>query len=121
MDITLLDNPRWHALNSHQRHLAVWGKIAVRYQPGVLKGAALQDNDPAGFLDLIRLVEPDETIGMLGMTLPEDLPGWQVMWEGLVPQMVCEQLKPASRVEPIPSAATLHTLMKYWSYPHPYS
>jgi hypothetical protein len=41
MNVKLLDNPAWYALNSHHRHLAIWGNIAARYQPGTLISGAM--------------------------------------------------------------------------------
>lgn len=44
MDLSLLDNAGWYALNSHHQHLAIKGKAAVRYQPDVFFGAAVLEN-----------------------------------------------------------------------------
>jgi ribosomal protein S18 acetylase RimI-like enzyme len=100
MDLNLLDNPGWYALNSHHRHLAIWGKIAARYQPGTLVAAAMFVYNLSGFSDLRDLVEMGESIGVLG-ALPEDLPGWEVLETGLIPQMICTELKPTSHVDAI--------------------
>lgn len=35
MNLTLLDNPIWQALNSYHRDLAIFGKIAACYQPEI--------------------------------------------------------------------------------------
>jgi len=64
MNLALLDNPGWHALNSYHRHLAIWGKVAVRYQPGTLFAAAMPENDIVGFSDLANLIEIEEMIGV---------------------------------------------------------
>lgn len=45
MNQNLLDNPGWYALNSHHRHLAIWGKMAVQYQPGTLVVGAMPENN----------------------------------------------------------------------------
>jgi len=100
MDLTLLDNPGWHALNSHHRHLAIWGKIAVRYQPGTLIAAAMPENDNVGFNDLKSLVDADELIAVLGR-LPDDLPGWEIAESSHIPQMICESLKSVPKVDAI--------------------
>ncbi len=100
MDLTPLGNPAWYALNSHQRHLAIWSKKAVRYQPGTLMAAAMPENDRVGFDDLKSLVNPDELIAVLG-ALPNGLTGWKIQESHLIPQMICEELKPAPHVEAI--------------------
>jgi len=98
VSISFLDNPGWHALNSHHRHLAIWGKIAVRYQPGTFVIAAMPEYNPLGFSDLKSLVEIDEIVATMGV-LPEDLPGWEVVQTFPLPQMICEDLKPAPHVD----------------------
>jgi len=100
MNITYLNNPAWHALNSHHRHLAIWGKIAVRYQPGIFVVAAMPDYNLSGFSDLRDLFDANEIIGVMG-AIPEDLPGWEVVQTFPLPQMICENLKPATRVDAI--------------------
>ena len=102
MDLTVLDNPAWHALNSHHQHLAIWGEIAVRYQPGILAGAALPEITLEGLNDLRRLVEIDETITLIDDIPADILNGWQHLWTGYIPQRVCEKLSPAPLVEAIP-------------------
>lgn len=78
MNLSPLDNPIWHALNSHHNHLAIWGEDAVRYQPDIL-GAASPENSSVGFTNLRGLVETDEIVGVMG-SLPEDLSGWEVLY-----------------------------------------
>ena len=100
MNLTLLDNPGWYALNGPHRHLAIWGKIAARYQPGTLTAAAMPDNDLTGFNDLSNLVEVDEVIGVLG-GIPDDLPGWEIEESAPIPQMICQDLNPAPLVDAV--------------------
>jgi hypothetical protein len=52
MNLNNLDNPGWHALNSHHLHLSIQGDIAARYQPGVFMAAAMPENTISGFNDL---------------------------------------------------------------------
>jgi predicted GNAT family acetyltransferase len=101
MSLKLLDNPSWHALNSYHRHLAIWGDIAARYQPGVFIAAGIPENNRTGFNDLRNLVEVNGLIGVMGESLPEDLTDWQVLQIGQVVQMICDDLQPASRVDAI--------------------
>ena len=100
MNLTLLDNPIWYALNSHQRHLAWRGKLAARYQPGVSDAAAMLEYNTLGFNDLSSLVETDETLGVVG-SLPKELTGWEILQVGQFPQMVCQALRPAPHVDAV--------------------
>lgn len=100
MNTLLLDNPAWYALHSHHQHLARKAKSAVRYQPGIFIAAAMLENSIHGFRDLKSLVEMDETIGVLG-SLPDALSGWEVIYTVQIPQMICGELKPVSRIEAV--------------------
>jgi ribosomal protein S18 acetylase RimI-like enzyme len=101
MNLNLLDNPIWHALNSHHRHLAVWGDTSVRYQFDVAMAAAMPENNLQGFDDLKNLVEIDAAIALVGDSLPEALTGWQVLQVSRVPQLVCEDLNASAQIDAI--------------------
>ncbi len=101
MNLNMLDNPIWHALNSHHRHLAVRGDIALRYQSDVAIAAALPESNSKGFNDLRNLLEMDEAIGLVVDSLPEALPGWQVLQISRVPQLVCEDIKSSAPIDAI--------------------
>lgn len=97
MNLTYLDNPGWYALNSHHSHLAIKGKIAARYQPDTVIGAAMLENNTIGFRDLEDLVEVDEMMAVFG-SIPTEMTGWEIMETVKVPQMICQDLKPAPHV-----------------------
>lgn len=99
--MTFLDNPGWHALDSHHQHLAIRGKIAARYPADVLFGAAMPEYDLAGFEDLRSIVAEDEVIGLILESLPDPLPGWEVLDVSPLPQMVCAQMHPVPEVEAV--------------------
>ena len=101
MNFKLLDNPGWYALNSYHRHLAIRGDITARYQPDILMGAAMPEYNQAGFNDLKSIVEPDEVVGLICESLPEDLSGWEVLMANPLPQLVCEELKSNARVDAV--------------------
>lgn len=101
MDLNVLDNPTWHALNSHHRHLAIQGDIAIRYQPDLFTVAAIPEGNALGLDDLRNLVEIGEVTSLFGGSLPENLTGWKVLRVFSIPQMVCEDLKPPVKVEAI--------------------
>src|SRR5688572_22260856 len=101
MNLSPLDNPVWHALNSHHQHLAIRGEDAVRYQPDIVGAVAIPENSSVGLTTLRGLVETNEVIGVIGGILPENLPGWEVLHIDQVRQLICEDLKPATRIETV--------------------
>jgi len=105
MSAHILDNPMWHALRSHQQHLAIHGGMASRCQPDVAFGAAVAESSAAAYADLADLVSVGETIALFGGSLPDDLPGWQAVRTNRLPQMICETLQPADPVDAIPLSA----------------
>lgn len=100
MNKSLLDNVIWHALTSYHQHLAIKGKKALRYQPDVFLGAAMQENKPEEFSELRNLVSINETIAMVG-TIPPQIDGWEVTFSEPILQMICEELKPKGRINAI--------------------
>ena len=100
MNLSPLDNPVWHALNSYHDHLAIRGEGAVRYPPDIFSAAATLENSSLEFTNLRGLVETNEIVGVLG-ALPEDLPGWEVIFIDQARQFIHENLKPAKRVDAV--------------------
>jgi predicted GNAT family acetyltransferase len=100
MNLNDLDNPGWNALNSHHLHLSTRGEMAARYQPDTFQVAAMPENTVSGFNELRQLVDADEPLYVVG-TLPKNLHGWQVLQSANAPQMICQELKPAARIETI--------------------
>ena len=100
MNLSPLDNPVWHALNSYHDHLAIRGDGTVRYPPDIFSAAATPENSSLEFTNLRGLVETNEIVGVLG-ALPEDLPGWEVIFIDQARQFIHENLKPAKRVDAV--------------------
>ena len=101
MNLSSLDNPVWHALNSHHAHLAIRRAGAARYQPDFVGAVAIPQNSSVGFNNLRALVEANEIVGIIGGSLPEDLSGWEVVHIDQVRQLIHEDLKPATRVDAV--------------------
>ncbi len=100
MNVSLLDNPVWHALNSYHAHLAIRGEGAVRYPPDVFPAAATLENSSPEFTNLKDLVAPNEIVGVWG-ALPGDLSGWEVIFIDQARQLIHENLKPARQVNAV--------------------
>lgn len=94
MDISLLDNPCWHSLNSHHQHLAIPGKISARYREDVFFAAALEKISPEAFDDLRKLVAVDGAVALILEEIPQDIPGWELIQVAAIFQMVCEDFQP---------------------------
>ncbi len=100
MNVSLLDNPVWHALNSHHAHFAIRGEEAVRYPPDVFPAAAMLEHSSPGFTNLKDLVAPNEIVGVFGAP-PGDLSGWEVIFIAQVTQLIPENLKLARQVDAV--------------------
>ena len=98
MNLNDLDNPVWHAINSHHLPLSIQGDIAARYQSDIFQAAAMPKNTKSALNDLKSLVEADEIIFIVG-THPNNLDGWQVLDHWKAPQMVCTDLNPDVLIE----------------------
>ena len=96
-----LDNPVWHALNTHHRHLAIRCNTAVRYEPDTFLVAGVPDGGAPAFRDLESIVEAGKTIALFGTSPLESLEGWEVLRAGHIPQMVFEDLKPSRPVDAV--------------------
>src|SRR5678816_1603330 len=100
MNSSPLDNPVWHALNSYHDHLAIRGEGAICYPQDMFSAAATLENSSFEFTNLRGLVKTNEIVGVLG-ALPEDLPGWEVIFIDQARQLIHENLKPAKRVDAV--------------------
>ena len=100
MNVSTLDNPIWHALNTYHKHLAIRGDETVRYPPDILGAVALAENSRVGFTKLRDLVQAHEIVGVMG-ALPEELAGWEVVHSDQGRQLIHEGLKPASPVDAV--------------------
>lgn len=88
-DLTLLDNPPWHALNSVQSHLARISGNAARYFPEVVPFAAVAQPDAASGKELDGLLTAGESFFLIG-NLPPLPDSWEVRNELVCLQMVSE-------------------------------
>ena len=100
MNLSPLDNPVWHALNSYHDHLAIREEGAVRYPPDIFSAAATLENSSLEFTNLRGLVETNEIVGVLGL-LPEDLAGWEIVHADQPRQLIHENLKSVEEVDAV--------------------
>lgn len=105
MNHAILDDPLKHSLHGNHRHLAVRGRLSARYPADVVFGAAVDEQSPEAYADLLTLAEDGEMMGIVGPVGDEMLAGWQRPQLFSVAQMVCERLLPAAPVEAVPLTA----------------
>ena len=99
LNMNVLENPAWYALNSHHFNLGLFQGKAARYQVGVFSVGAVSDQSRAAFEDLRGLLAEDETIYAVG-PLPEELSGWQVLSQANAPQVQSSWHRKGNNQEP---------------------
>lgn len=87
----VLDNPVWYALNSTQARFAVGTDLAKRFPLEVAPFAAVVDHSAAAYRDLAQIVPEGGMVGVWGVDLPSELPGWTTHYGFMVNQMVSQQ------------------------------
>jgi ribosomal protein S18 acetylase RimI-like enzyme len=93
-DLTLLNNPIWHALSTEQSYLAEVNHLAKRFPPDVSPFGAIETQSPAPYEALGKLLHGDTIALCLGSkpTLPPDwttrisVDAYQMTFEGPVPR-----------------------------------
>jgi GNAT superfamily N-acetyltransferase len=83
-----LENPFWAAVSTHHAKLAKRDELAGRYLAEVAPFAGVATLDARAVRQLERLVNPGESVYLLGL-VPELGDGWKVQARHSLPQMVC--------------------------------
>jgi predicted GNAT family acetyltransferase len=96
VDLSALDNPIWHSLNTGHRALGRVNGRAGRYASDVSPFAALEASTESAFADLSALVAPEEGVGMCTAEAVQAPPDWQVMRTRPLEQMICTSCGHAS-------------------------
>ncbi len=95
----VLDNPVWHALNSHHAHIAIGTELAKRYPTDVSITSAIADHSDAAIKDLTRLIASGETVGVLQAHLPDEIAEWTIQRTVRLDQLVCEARVPQPKTD----------------------
>jgi predicted GNAT family acetyltransferase len=123
--VSVLDNPAWSALTTHQAHLALGGDLARRYPPHLAPIAALGRRDRAALEELATLVPEGDSVSLpatlegVAPLLPPQLVA--TLQKHLV-QMVCETpvAVPAAGIELLAlSAADVPDMLALTDLTHP--
>ena len=94
----ILDNPIWHALDSHQSEFSLGDERAKRYQSDVAPFAAIQNEQPASISALNSLITANEVVYLLGSNPPLSR-GLKVEACGICAQMVWQNSEIADERE----------------------
>src|SRR5690606_39598702 len=85
-----LDNPFWSALATRHRSVALRDGDVARYPPEYAPFLGVDSADADANAALARLVQPGETVLLLGVAPAELPPGWTPDSFGDLVQMVCD-------------------------------
>lgn len=93
MPLHPLDNPIWASLTSRHRACARRAGNAARYPAEIAPFAAAAQADGDALADLAALVEPGESVYLLG-SMPAAGAGWRLDAPVALAQMICTQRLP---------------------------
>lgn len=86
--LSLLDNPVWHALSTLHASFAEGDEFAKRYQDDVAPFAAMRDQSSESYDSLARTLGPARTAALVFIGAPEVPVGWTTVRGGQAAQMV---------------------------------
>jgi ribosomal protein S18 acetylase RimI-like enzyme len=131
-----LDNPVWHALNSHHARLAIGSGLARKYPPRVTPFAAFAAPSEAAYESLLAVLGDQRRVGILldepasppaGWTVVAAHPITQMIWDGdalpvaanstitqMTPADVPEMVALAELTKPGPMAERVLELGNYY-------
>ncbi len=96
-----LDRPVWSALTTGDRRFAEGGALALRFSPDIAPFGATADESPEALEALRALVSPDAPVSLVGVDRLKPYPGFEVVREAPIIQMVADGEGPAlSGIEP---------------------
>ncbi len=91
MDIGELDNPFWSSLRSRHRELALGNGDVARYPPEFAPFLGVASNDSDVAEAIAALIEPDESVYLLGVT-PRLSREWRLEAFRPLAQMICTEV-----------------------------
>ena len=88
-DVRLLDDPIWNSLNTAHAHLALGNGLARRYPPAIGPLGGLANHSDAAYEELRALAGPSGIVVLFLPDVPRPRPGWTIVREGPLTQMIC--------------------------------
>jgi ribosomal protein S18 acetylase RimI-like enzyme len=89
IDFSMLDHPIWNALTTEHAHLALGNGLARRYPAEIGPLSGLAELTAAGYEALRELTGPGGIAGLFLENPWEPQPGWALVRDGKMNQMVC--------------------------------
>ena len=109
-DLSVLDNPIWNALDTGHQYLAVGDTLARRYPTEIGPLSGLIEDSASAYEAMHQLARPGEALALFLDAPFQPQPGWSLIRDGRLDQMVCTEPKEIQR-EPPPNNATLRELI----------
>lgn len=107
--IHLLDDPIWNSLSTAHSNLAIGNELARRYPPAIGPLSGIANHSDAAYEGLRLLAEPEGTVVLFVPDAPKPRPGWTLVREGPLTQMICLD-PPSPSSAALPAGATLRQL-----------
>ncbi|HEY1782191.1 MAG TPA: GNAT family N-acetyltransferase [Roseiarcus sp.] len=85
-----LDRPVWSALTTGDRRFAEGGALALRFPRDIAPFGATADESPEALEALRELVSPEAPVALVGVDKLEPYPGFEVMREAPIIQMIAD-------------------------------
>lgn len=89
LDTTPLDNPIWNSLLTEHARFAIGTGPARRFPPAIGPLAGMQDTSAGSYEALRDLAGHGGTVGLFLQDLPAPPPGWTMVRDGTMYQMIC--------------------------------
>jgi predicted GNAT family acetyltransferase len=95
-----LNRPVWSALTTGDHRFAEGGSLALRFPPDIAPFAATAENSPEAFAALRELLAEDERVALVTLDRLKPYPGFEVVGEAPIIQMIGDAETPAGGLTP---------------------
>lgn len=106
-DVHLLNDPIWNSLSTSHSGLALGNGLARRYPPAIGPLSGIANDSDTAFEELRVLAGPAGTVVLFLPGAPKPRPGWTIVREGPLTQMICLDLPSIS-----PASLPAHAAMR---------
>src|ERR1700722_11672458 len=97
-----LNRPIWSALTTGDRRFAEGGSLALRFSPDIAPFGATAEDSPEAFAALRELLAEDGRVALVTLDMLKPYPGFEVVREAPVVQMVADAETPPPPEGPAP-------------------
>jgi predicted GNAT family acetyltransferase len=97
-----LNRPIWSALTTGDRRFAEGGSLALRFSPDIAPFGATAEDSPEAFAALRELLAEDGRLALVTLDMLKPYPGFEVVREAPIVQMVADAETPRPPEGPAP-------------------